>query len=84
MTNVAYFTSPPLMGWAGELFTDIVREHSEPVFVHLSSILGGIVLRLKLPKVICIYTLKNEIYTTKSCLSASPLRRLQKCLGCSI
>lgn len=77
------FTSPPLTAWVGEVLTDIGREHSEHVFVHLSSILGAIVLRVKLPKVIYVYTLKNEIYTTKSFLSASPLRLLQKCLGCS-
>ena len=71
------------MAWVGEVLTDIGREHSEHVFVHLSSILGAIVLRVKLPKVIYVYTLKNEIYTTKSFLSASPLRLLQKCLGCS-
>ena len=56
------------MGWVGEFFTDIGKEHSEHVFVHLPSILGGIVLRVKLPKVICIYTLKNEIYTQNHAL----------------
>ena len=49
------------MAWVGEVLTDIGREHSEHVFVHLSSILGAIVLRVKLPQVIYVYTLKNEI-----------------------